>query len=208
MRARLHFLVVTALVVAGLVGFVVVSYHYNWPWTAWVPGSHLFRPVAATLWDWLQAHLLIVLAVFLLGLVVARLTGRPGSGPGRRIKHVRKRAYAARSLGHPRSPEWPRVEQEHRLREPACVACGYKGRDLQVHHIKPFHLHPHLELEPDNLITLCQARGREHHLLLGHLDEWGSYNEHVRYDAKHFYRKSAAHIRADLHWQKKVMLRP
>jgi hypothetical protein len=107
-----------------------------------------------------------------------------------------------------RSPEWPRVAMEHRLREPACVACGYKGKHLQVHHIKPFHLHPQLELDPHNLITLCEARGRDHHLLLGHLDAWNSYNEHIREDAKHFYKKSASAIRADLHWQKKMQLRP
>jgi 5-methylcytosine-specific restriction endonuclease McrA len=83
------------------------------------------------------------------------------------------------------------------------VACGYKGKNLQVHHIKPFHLHPHLELDPQNLITLC-----EHHLLLGHLDAWDSYNERIREDAKHFYRKSAAQIRADTRWQKKMAQRP
>src|SRR5438067_993968 len=134
MRARLHVMVVAALVVAGLVGFVVASSHYNWPWIAWVPGIHLFKPLTTTLWDWLLAHLLIVLAVLLLGLVLARLTGRPGSGQGRRLKKAHYRAEAARRLGQQRSPEWPRVEQEHRLREPRCVACGYQGRSLQVHH--------------------------------------------------------------------------
>jgi len=100
------------------------------------------------------------------------------------------------------------VAREHRHREPACAACGYKGKKLQVHHIKPFHLHPHLELDPQNLITLCEARGREHHLLLGHLDAWDSYNEHIRNDVKHFHRKTAAQIRADVHWQKKMAQRP
>jgi 5-methylcytosine-specific restriction endonuclease McrA len=100
------------------------------------------------------------------------------------------------------------VQKEHLRREPACVACGYKGRKLQVHHVRPFHLHPQLELDPHNLITLCQARGRNHHLLLGHLDQWESYNEHVRDDARRFYRKTAAQIRADSSWQKKVLQRP
>jgi 5-methylcytosine-specific restriction endonuclease McrA len=100
------------------------------------------------------------------------------------------------------------VERAHLLREPACVACGHRGKHLQVHHIKPFHLHPQLELDPNNLITLCQAPGREHHLLLGHLDAWESYNENVRHDARHYYDKSAAHIRADHTWQKKVLQRP
>lgn len=136
--------------------------------------------------------------------------------PARRRRHRRwslwrmidHGAHIARQHGHERSSEWHRVALEHRKREPRCVVCGYKGSKLQVHHIKPFHLHPQLELDPDNLITLCSARGREHHLLLGHLDSWSSYNEHIRADAKHFHRKTSAQIRADLHWQKKVQGRP
>lgn len=119
-----------------------------------------------------------------------------------------RRRRAKKKPEHPRSPEWARVAMEHRRREPACVVCGYKGRKVQVHHIKPFHLHPQLELDPHNLITLCEARGRNHHLLLGHLNSWESYNEHIREDAKHFRHKSAREIRADAHWQKKVLQRP
>ncbi len=146
--------------------------------------------------------LLIVIAVFIAGLIIALLMRRSG---GSSVDHG---AHVARKHGLERSPEWPRVEHEHRKREPACAACGYKGKHIQVHHVKPFHLHPHLELDPNNLITLCCARGRDHHLLLGHLDSWHSYNEHVRADAKHFHHKSAAQIRADIHWQKKMALRP
>jgi 5-methylcytosine-specific restriction endonuclease McrA len=128
---------------------------------------------------------------------------------GRRIFKKRDHgAHIAKQHGHERSSQWSSVQKEHLLRESACIACGYKGKKLQVHHIKPFHLHPHLELEPDNLITLCEGRGRHHHLLLGHLGEWQSYNEHVRQDVKRFYRKTAAQIRADLVWQKKMKLRP
>jgi len=154
--------------------------------------------------------LLLALAVVLIGgvaliLLPARQARRAGHTMRRIADHG---AHIASKYGLARSPEWHRVAREHRLREPACVACGYKGKHLQVHHIKPFHLHPHLELDPQNLITLCEARGREHHLLLGHLDAWNSYNEHVRADAKHFHRKSAAQIRSDLHWQKKMQQRP
>jgi 5-methylcytosine-specific restriction endonuclease McrA len=128
---------------------------------------------------------------------------------GRRIFKRRDHgARVARRHGRERSPQWSRVQKEHLLREPACVACGHKGRGLQVHHVKPFHLHPQLELDPRNLITLCEGRGRDHHLLLGHLGEWQSYNEHIREDAKRFYRKTAVQIRADLSWQKKMKLRP
>jgi 5-methylcytosine-specific restriction endonuclease McrA len=159
--------------------------------------------------------LLVVAAVLIAGFALLQLTGK--------ARHPKQRLYTqrhgllkkpdhgghiGRQHGHERSPEWPRVAKEHRLREPACVACGYKGKKLQVHHIKPFHLHPHLELDPHNLVTLCEARGRDHHLLLGHLGEWASYNEHIRDDARHFYRKTAAQIRADAHWLRKMMQRP
>jgi 5-methylcytosine-specific restriction endonuclease McrA len=167
--------------------------------------------------------LLIVIIVLIIGLALLQRTNRrrrhhrtnytPASRRRRSISGVLKReidhgARIAQQHGLVRSPEWHRVEKEHLLRQPACAACGYRGRKVQVHHIKPFHLHPQLELDPSNLITLCAARGREHHLLLGHLDEWESYNEHVRADVKRFYRKSAAQIRADVAWQKKMAQRP
>jgi hypothetical protein len=219
-RAVLRFIIVAALVVTCLLGLVVVSYRFNWPWLGSVPGAGELKPYAQILWDWLMVHLLVVIAVLIAGLVLLRLTGIRRKGRVVNTHHPRKGwfnrlfkkrdhgADIARQHGLERSPEWPRVEQEHRLREPRCVACGYKGRWVQVHHIKPFHIHPQLELDPDNLITLCQARGREHHLLLGHLGEWGSYNERVRSDARHFYRKTAAHIRADTSWQRKMQQRP
>ncbi len=71
-----------------------------------------------------------------------------------------------------------------------------------------FHLHPNLELDPRNLITLCELPGRDHHLLIGHLDEWESYNVNVRDDAKRYYGKSADQIRANATWQKEVAKRP
>ena len=160
----------------------------------------------------LSVTLLVAVVVIVVVLIVGFALLRPArkAHHRRRVMHKLKDhgAHIARKHGHERSPEWHRVAMEHRLREPACVVCGYKGKKLQVHHIKPFHLHPHLELDPDNLITLCEARGREHHLLLGHLDSWASYNEHIRADAKHFHRKTAAQIRADLGWQKKMAQRP
>lgn len=158
--------------------------------------------------------LIIVFAIFRIVSNPRRHRARQGTLKKRRkvLHGIRKGldhgARIARRYGLGRSPEWPRVEKEHLRREPACVACGYRGRKLQVHHIKPFHLHPQLELDPQNLITLCAARGREHHLLLGHLDEWESYNEHVRADVRHFYRKTAAQIRSDSAWQKKMAQRP
>ena len=163
---------------------------------------------------------LLVIIAIVVGLALWRYMswrrGRAGGMAhpvrGFRIKReIKKRvdhgAHIARKHGRTRSPEWHRVEKEHLQRQPACVACG-STKNVQVHHVKPFHLHPQLELDPTNLITLCEAEGREHHLLLGHLDAWESFNEHIHADVKHFYRMSAKQIRADERWQKKVQSRP
>ncbi|GCE16544.1 HNH endonuclease [Dictyobacter kobayashii] len=88
------------------------------------------------------------------------------------------------------------------------MVCGHRGKGLQVHHIKPFHLYPELELDPNNLITLCEIRGRTHHLLIGHLDDWESYNIRVRADTKRYAHQNAITIKANPTWQKEVVQRP
>lgn len=117
-------------------------------------------------------------------------------------------AEVAQKYGRARSPEWPEVAREHLLHQPACAACGYQGQGIQVHHIRPFHLFPQLELDPTNLITLCEVKGRDHHLLLGHLDDWESYNLNVREDVSRFHNEKAKQIRANPAWQKEVQNRP
>jgi len=66
-----------------------------------------------------------------------------------------------------RSPKWPAVRKNHLKANPTCAACG-SVKDLEVHHIKPFHLFPELELDPGNLITVCESMFVEHHLKKGH----------------------------------------
>jgi hypothetical protein len=121
-------------------------------------------------------------------------------------------AQVALQQGLQRSPEWPRVERDHRQLEPVCMACGSTD-NLQVHHVLPFHFcillgRPELELDQRNLITLCQGQNN-HHLLLGHLDDWQSYNQAVRSDvAGPFHGMAGDSIRADTEWQAKEMKRP
>ena len=88
-----------------------------------------------------------------------------------------------------RSGKWPRVRAEHLKREPACAACG-KTEDLEVHHIIPVAEalrlgKPELELDPENLITLCSDPC---HLVHGHLMSWVRWSPSVREDAA-AYRK-------------------
>jgi hypothetical protein len=75
----------------------------------------------------------------------------------------------------PRSPKWSKVRTEWLKIHPMCMICD--GREfLQVHHKKPFHLHPELELNPGNLITLCERPSRNCHFVWGHLYNWSHYN--------------------------------
>lgn len=87
-----------------------------------------------------------------------------------------------------RSGEWYKVRNDFVKANPRCEACG-SAFDLNVHHIKPFKDRPELELDMDNLITLC----REHHFRIGHDPDgpwgwrkpsWVLSNPNVRKDAE------------------------
>lgn len=79
-----------------------------------------------------------------------------------------------------RSPRWPAVRDAHLKHYPGCAVCGER-KNVTVHHVKPFHLFPDLELDATNLLTLCETRW--HHLLFGHLLNWSAWNPDVRIDA-------------------------
>lgn len=101
------------------------------------------------------------------------------------VKHLVDAAQGKHPLGTKRSGQWPRVRAEHLKLQPVCAVCGGKDK-LEVHHQKPFHLDPSLELEPSNLITLCEAKwlgGLNCHLVFGHLGNYKSFNASIRADA-------------------------
>lgn len=83
-----------------------------------------------------------------------------------------------------RSSKWPKVRAEHLEANPVCAACGAKTK-LEVHHITPFHEDPVLELNKDNLITLCESAsdGVICHLCVGHGGDYKAYNPNVVADA-------------------------
>ena len=119
------------------------------------------------------------------------------------------------SLGLKRSDKWPEVERAFREKNPTCAACDCTT--VQVHHVLPFHFaillgRPDLELDPRNLITLCEKEKGEdaadHHLLLGHLDDFQSYNRDVREFAATFHGQDAATIKANVDWQATEHARP
>ena len=87
-----------------------------------------------------------------------------------------------RALGK-RSPQWQKVRKEHLKLHWWCRYCGSTS-NLEVHHIQPFHLNPELELEENNLITLCEGVFRQCHLKQGHLGNWKSFNPDINKIAK------------------------
>lgn len=79
-----------------------------------------------------------------------------------------------------RSPKWPSLRKEHLLNNKSCAACG-RTYKLEVHHIEPVHVNPDKELDPNNLITLCD---NPCHLTFGHLLDYKSWNKEVINDCK------------------------
>lgn len=99
------------------------------------------------------------------------------------IKHLFNIVKAATRVIHDptaRSNEWPKIQRTHLTAFPTCASCGSSNK-IQVHHKKPFHLHPELELDPGNLISLCMDN--DCHILIGHGDNFKAYNPDVEADA-------------------------
>lgn len=111
------------------------------------------------------------------------------------VKHIADAVQGKHPFTARRSGCWPRIRAQHLEHNPACAVCGGTEK-LEVHHRKPFHLEPALELDPDNLITLCEANkgGVNCHLFVGHLGNFKAFNPAVAEDA-------AA-------WQQKLKTRP
>lgn len=92
------------------------------------------------------------------------------------------------NIGKPsrgRSPRWRAVRKAYLKAHPTCESCG-GTRMLEVHHRKPFNLFPELELDPTNLITLCEHPARNCHYAVGHLMNWRAWNPVVHDLAGHF----------------------
>ena len=89
-----------------------------------------------------------------------------------------------------RSPHWATARRLHLKSNPTCAACGDTNK-LEVHHIKPFHEYPELELEPSNLISLCESRsyGIICHLLIGHNGNYRLINPNVVEDSNTWLQK-------------------
>lgn len=87
--------------------------------------------------------------------------------------------------GNPRSPKWGKVRGDYLGKNGICAVCG-TNKFLNVHHQKPYHLFPELELEESNFITLCESPTHNCHFIFGHLLNWGRWNPKIVEMAKDY----------------------
>jgi 5-methylcytosine-specific restriction protein A len=92
------------------------------------------------------------------------------------------------SLGESRSSKWPSVRAKYLKANPSCACCG-STKNIEVHHIVPFNVDYKKELDPTNLITLCECgeNGIVCHLNVGHNGSYKSWNTNVILDAKYIF---------------------
>src|SRR3990167_1579810 len=111
------------------------------------------------------------------------------------IESIKNIFGVSRTFGAARSKEWRSVRVEHLRKNPACAVCG-GTKTLEVHHIKLFSQFPAEELNPQNLITLCESGklGVTCHRFFGHLGNYRQPNPDVVMDSKV--------------WNEKLKLRP
>jgi hypothetical protein len=100
------------------------------------------------------------------------------------LKELAEKLQGKVPRGTKRDSLWPMVRANHLRREPTCQVCG-GNKKLEVHHKIPFHVNPSRELDPTNLITLCEAKkkGVNCHLFFGHFGDYRRYNDDVVIDA-------------------------
>lgn len=100
------------------------------------------------------------------------------------MKVIADRIQGKAPKGARRSKDWPAIRRQHLAEHPACAVCE-STRKVEVHHLVPFHLAPDLELEPTNLLTLCENKryGINCHLLIGHVGNYRRVNVVAELDA-------------------------
>lgn len=100
-----------------------------------------------------------------------------------------------------------------------CVVCGENGSPDKcgVHHIIPYHIfmyfnRPELEFDFNNLMTLCvdnkEHTTNNHHLLLGHLNSYYSFNVNIFDDVVTFVGMNKYEILNSLPFKLNVLARP
>jgi len=143
-----------------------------------------------TIFSFMQWWIVAPTCVLLLGIILNPFSGGDEPIPP---EVLAEEVTGFVPVGGDRSSHWPTVREEFAIEHPDCAACGTR-ECLNVHHVVPFHDEPKLELDPNNLITLC----REHHFRIGHDPDgmagpekpnWKLSNPNVREEAAELRKK-------------------
>ncbi len=70
--------------------------------------------------------------------------------------------------------QWRKTRNAFIKEHPNCSIC-MNNKDIEVHHIRPWNLFPHLRYEFSNLISLCQPC----HFRFGHGRNWKKWNPEI-----------------------------
>lgn len=89
-----------------------------------------------------------------------------------------------RTCGVPRSPLWAQTKRIYwQTHEKVCSVHG-GTKNIQLHHKHPFHVHPELENDQNNLIAVCEEPGWNCHLKFAHLGNFRTkWNPNIEEDA-------------------------
>lgn len=98
------------------------------------------------------------------------------------LADILRRYQQPDQFGAGRDPRWRFVRRRHLERQPRCLACG-THLDLEVHHIADYSTYPSLELDPNNLMTLCGLEANGCHFTIGHNRNWRRINPAALFDA-------------------------
>lgn len=107
---------------------------------------------------------------------------------------IKDRIKGKAKPGQKRSSRWRKVRRAYLKQYPTCFVCDSKKK-IEVHHLVPFHLAPDQELNPLNLVTLCENKkyGINCHLLIGHLGNYRRINMNCMIDAMVWHEKIRGH---------------
>ena len=112
------------------------------------------------------------------------------------IRHLIDRVQGKVGKKQKRSPLWRDLRNAFIKDHPFCAVCGATEK-LEVHHKRPFHMFPELELVKSNLTTLCRGSGRfgmkSCHRFFGHHGRWKKMNPDIDSDAARWREKLGVH---------------